>query len=806
MERRSPAGLAALLIAVTALAAPLRAAEPTTVKLTDKVLVSDVERLGVHFSGDNFYDSAILKLRVAQNFEGTVRRLHLLGPGNQPEADGLYLWKSFDPGMTAWTGATYHVLAGPDQWQTGKVVAIEERAHDVRKRGKPEKVCFVRLDKPVDWHKDVNGLLLQGSDLDSGQHPWTELRRTKVDGKVMRRFETDTRWCSPERNELVHGDTPPGSFGNTAMKLVGATEPAFLMFRTQFYNAAPFDGPWTVRFWARAAAGTPELTVKPTVPGSGVKLAPPSEWTHYTQTIAMDKPPADQNPIAFIDFRVTGGDLLIDDVEALQPQKDKNPTPFRDSLVETLKPLRPGSMRYLRNTCDTVMNSVRPAIRTYSMGGRAKGRSEFGAHEFFELCEYLECSAWATLPGTILPEEIDHYMEYIGAPADVGYGKLRAELGHPKPWTETLKNIHVQFGNEPVTFFGTGFFGPDYWKALIARAKTSPFYKPNVVFIVNEQGRGAHAALEWSPNADRLCVNGYMIFAIYRDQIERAKDLPGFYDWVFAQTWHNWFGEVHNKNAHALAASRKFGKEIAIYEGGNYHTTFGDEDKPLFNEINHMITGMAGGMNATHSMLVLLKHAGARTQESFNLSQYSFKPGGAFGNLPGRVRVWGGVLGIGNPDRRRYRPRFLALQLANQVMGGDLVETVHSGADPNFTVTNRFGAGYGPSRRPKLLTVGDIPRIHSYGFREGKRRGLILVSNDPRDAHTITVKFDGKAAGAKAESWTLVGEKLESSNEYDFAPDGPQVTVRKDDIRPFASGAEFTLRPASMIAVQWAVE
>ena len=40
--------------------------------------------------------------------------------------------------------------------------------------------------------------------------------------------------------------------------------------------------------------------------------------------------------------------------------------------------------------------------------------------------------------------EMAQFMEYLGAPADVGYGRRRAELGHPQPWTEVFDHIHVE--------------------------------------------------------------------------------------------------------------------------------------------------------------------------------------------------------------------------------------------------------------------------------------------------------------------------------------------------------------------------
>ena len=650
----------------------------------------------------------------------------------------------------------------------------------------------------------IAGVLLDRTDLQQGQHPWMQEVRKDVDGQRVFVREADTQSCTPDTLEIVTGDVPGETVGVAACKLDATEQDAWVKFRVQFYNAAPYDGDWTVKLWAKAVSGEPELTVRPTVPGTREILKPGGEWKHYTVPLSLPAPQdPDANPIFMLELNVDGGAVLIDEVQAWKAGDGTNPTPFRDELVGVFQELRPGSVRYLRNNRDTVLNAIQPRIRNYSRRSLNRRRDDFGTHEFNQFCAHIGADPWANLSGTVLPEDVDQFMAYHGAPADQGLGKLRAELGQAKPWTEVFDQIHVQFGNEVITFSGTGYWGPDYWQALVERAKASPYYDPDVfVFHLNEQG-GGRGLLDLHPAFDRFTINGYHIFGVYEDQVERAGDLPGFYDWVFASAWHMWMVPDNSKNYPNLAAAREHGKEISIYEGGNYHSTFSDPAHAPMERINRMNAGRAGGMSATHTMLLLLKHWGGRTQQSFNLSQERFSPAGSFGNLPGAIRGWGGVLRIGNPAERRFRPRFLALKMANQVIGGDLVKTVHSGPDPMFTVTNRFGAGYGPSRNPEEMVVGPVPRIHSYGFGDGGRRGLILVSNDPRDALPVQVAFEGAVRDGLATCWTLVSEHLEDTNEHDWAPDGPEVSLEQRTLSGFQSGYRLSLPPATMMALEW---
>ncbi|RMD76257.1 MAG: hypothetical protein D6820_13025, partial [Lentisphaerae bacterium] len=164
------------------------------------ILVKNVERLGVHFNSHNYYDSVILKRRIAENFEGTIERLHLIGPYQQPDPAGLYIWNDTLEGWKGrpdsfWVGSTAHILSGPDQWQTRKVEAIEKR--DYNDNGTVKQLLFVRLDRPVQWPqlKWCTGLLLEKSDLQQGQHPWL-IRNSDGSSSL------DSRNCSVETNKI----------------------------------------------------------------------------------------------------------------------------------------------------------------------------------------------------------------------------------------------------------------------------------------------------------------------------------------------------------------------------------------------------------------------------------------------------------------------------------------------------------------------------------------------------------------------------------------------------------------------------
>jgi len=127
---------------------------------------------------------------------------------------------------------------------------------------------------------------------------------------------------------------------------------------------------------------------------------------------------------------------------------------------------------------------------------------------------------------------------------------------------------------------------------------------------------------------------------------------------------------------------------------------------------------------------------------------------------------------------------------------------VQSGADPKVTVNNTFGAGYGPSRKPQEMSI-TMPLICSYGFVDGDRRGLVLVSQDTRNSQEVEIRFAGQPANGLAKMWLLANDNLEANNEPDWSPDRPQVKLEERTIKDFASGHRVTLPKASMLVLEW---
>jgi hypothetical protein len=762
--------------------------EITRITLTDKVLVPDCSPLGIMLGGDAYYSGAVLtKVRTTWNFEGTSYRQCPWGPA-MTERGPISWFDASDDWLKICDGATATVLSGPAAGQQAKFLGTEPITY---RDGRNDRTLTLwKLDKPLPAHQGMSGLLVESLRLGDGQF-------RSLDGY----------WTSKE-NRIEQGDVPPGAFGTSCLNMDGSGEKSHLRLATAYQRYMDTNGTWHVRFWAKTKAGEPRLSAacdRGWGESKEVELSP--EWKQHDVALearGVPEPSGPQdNPHLLIVLEVTGGQVLLDDVE-LWKQGDANPTAFTDDLVAMLKDYGTGGpLRYLQMGGNTLENTLMPPVAAHSFDSTVTARlgpynghsqADYGLDQLYKLCEHLGSEPWYTLPGTLHEDEVRRFMEYLGAPADVGFGKIRARLGHEKPWTDSLKRIHVEFGNEAwnnaTPYKIGGYNGPDYWRGLIAAGKASPYYRPNVVFHAAGQaasGDMSDRIMGDTPNADRYGVAPYIIQSLSPEETKLLDNNDKLFRWVFAWPLNRARNEQGAMFQNA-ANSREHGIELSVYEI-NHHITHGQN---ALDERNRIVTSLGGGINVANTMLVNLKEHGARSQVLFSLAQHSYNAQGI-----GPVRLWGTVLNM-RRGHERYRPTFLACRLANRVIAGDLVATEHAGADPTFEATGVFNS------RDGITTTGPWPAILSYGFADGDRRGLILVNLDTRDARPVSIHFDGRARGGTATGYLLWSESIADNNEFE-TPE-PKVAVVERPIDNFASGVQTSLRPHSMTGLVWELE
>jgi hypothetical protein len=765
------------------------AAEPTVIRITGTTLVEDTVPFGINLGGDAYYSGAALtKLRAHETFEGTTYRQCHFGPINDAHGAATWFPLNDDWKRMMLDGGRYTILSGPSRGTTGRIRGISTRRAE--HNGKMEAFMYVEYDRQVTPDEPNMGLLIECDRAGDGQM-----------------HTLDGYWCS-KHNEITLGDVHPGAFGCAALNLRGSQGRAHYRFGTHYQRYGETNGRWHVRFWAKAKTAEPQLTIAtdPGEYGESAALQPSGQWMQHDQILTVTNVPEPSDPrdnphLRFV-FFAEGGDVLLDDVEIWR-EGDTNPTAFRDDCVRMLKTYRPGCIRNLQMGGSTLDNTLAPPLERHAFASQRSTKvgpyerhstHDYSLHEMYVLCEHVGAEPWFCLPGTFTQDEMVRFMEYLSAPADVGYGKRRAELGHPQPWTEVFERIHVEFGNEAWNNAGPyqcgGFNGRDYWKDLIAAGKAATYYRPNVHF--HAAGQAANSWLNSGimprvPNADLFGVAPYIIQSISQDEMTILDTEAKLFRWAFA--WpifrsRDEAGAMRNN----FELAQQHGLELSIYEV-NHHITHGDG--PL-EPRNKIVTSIGGGLNVCGNMLLMLKEHHLRTQALFSLVQHSYNAHGI-----GPVRLWGTALNM-RQEHERYRPTFLACALANRVMGGQLVETVHSNGEPTFIARGVF------RHRGQVENYGPLPVLWSYAFQDGDRRGLILLNIDVAEAHPVTVAFDGKVQGRIAERWRLVSDSLSANNEFE-QPE-PQVRLVEDAVKDFASGHRFTLPPHSAMALEWQVE
>jgi len=811
MLRSLSLALATIVAFLLCCLSPLRAEDSTLIAITDKVLVSDCIPMGTNF------DTVDVKKPIAFTFEGSSHRIcsegELFADGfmayllNKEHAENYQL-------ADFYRGGTITILSSAAQGEQRKIVRVDfKKRHswpwNVGRNIVSEQAFFV-FDRPIQGLPEEKRTDLAAEYQKGKERAVAEAFKTdptKNVGALIERNYLDTgffgytppRWLPDRRNatlSIVHGDVPPGSFGGSAL-LVEPEEgkTAKLLFSPCNHASTDCNAIYHVTFWAKARSGKPELSLRWEDP-EGIpeeKLALKSEWSKHSlrfdhrgkfPATPPSKPASStEQRAAKFALNLQGGSVLLDDME-VDVEGDRNPTPFRDDPVETLKRFNTGIVRLLIEGGDTMENELSPRMRQHMYEGslwlpklQAEKTTWFSTrrfnaclHDYYLLAEHLHCGAWYGITGTVYPQEIDILMEYLGAPAEVGYGKLRAAQGHPQPWTETLPRIYIEFGNEIWNFVGdykvSSYAGRDYWDGLIRRAKQSPYYKLNVLFVMGVDGN-----FEVVPSADLVMNRApYVVHDLPQGLIDKYPTKKALYEGLFAQALEqNVFGE---KLAAKAQAAAKTGQGLAVYEV-NYHITKPDDTLAVRNEL---VTSIAGGVNMANAMLGMLKQHKVRHQCFFNYA----------GNY-NQTRLWGGVINhrIGN---ERYRPSWLALTIANQIIASDLLETTHSGADPKFTAMTIRGGNQ--------VT---FPVLHSYAFRGGKQRGVVLVNLDLDCSHKVVLQFVGKPAGP-ARKYQLAAADYTANNEPEHEA---QVWIEESQLKDFHSGQAIELPPCALVALRW---
>jgi len=715
-----------------------------TVTLTTNVVVQNVLPAGININ-DSTYDAPARRMRWEENFEGVVyRQLHpgtlysngfasIYGSTNQFASKG---WNALYP------GASYQIVSDSGTVRTGTVISVAPAY--MNSGGTFQWMPFFTLDRsfPEIGTGSVSsvGLMVERENL-AGQ------------GYLGAR---GNYWISGNC-DLATNSPAPGSFGTTSLKMDGISS-------NSTYRAATLPsrlgdlgaGTWTVSFWCKALSGSPAMTVVSRYSGTKT-VALDSAWTLTQQvwTVASRGDTSDREEFV---LTVSGGAVLVDDVQVWQ-NSETNGTAYRTDFVNTMKSFNAGMIRQLQmggaslsNMLYSPLHQNRYAFSQYTQIGPygTATRSPYGIHEFLQLCEEVGAEPWLNLPGILHPDEMTQFMEYLAGPTNTGWGKIRADLGHPQPWTDSGRKVSIEFGNEAWnldwSFLYGGFNGPNYWKRLIAAAKDSSSYNSNILFHAagqNFDGSAAQRIMGETTNADCYAIAPYALQSVTTNDTAVQDTDEKLFSWMLNYPLYDIYTRMQTHNS--LITN---GTEYSMYEF-NYHTTSGDSPVDVRNRF---LVSRAAAVGVANASLLYLKEYDIRRQCLFALNQEFFS------TSEGPVSLWGMSLSYKN-GAERHRPHWLANLAVNQVRRGDLVETVLS-SNVTQTLYGRFNSS--DTAAPVTNTYS---AVFSYGFRDGTTNGLVLVNYDLTQTQNVQVIFGEQASYDEAQSWLLDSASYTNNNE-----------------------------------------
>ena len=498
-------------------------------------------------------------------------------------------------------------------------------------------------------------------------------------------------------------------------------------------------------------------------------------------------------------FQTVGLDsFLLDDVSLRQTNSDpSNPTAFRDPVVQALRTLHPGVLRFWADQLgDSLDNLIAPLYARKRAGYSAfqvkQEDISYGLAEFLELCQTLGAEPWIVVPSTFTTTEAAGLIEYLAGAQSSPYGARRAASGHPTPWASMFHKIYLEFGNEAwnAVFKGGSIEYPIPYASraqeIFASMRAHTAYDSSVFdLVLGGQAAWPGRNLEIQNNCnnnDSFALAPYMMSDV--DSFASDEDLFGS-TFAEAEAYVTPTGIAEGVNGGMMylnqqaIASSKHPVPIVGYEM-NLNTLSGSITQEV---LNRYVSSLAAGLAVVDSMLQQMR-MGIGAQNLFALPQSRFRrPDGK------TIPLWGSVIDMGVTNRRR--PQYLALQLANEAIGdqASMLQTAHRGLNPTWN-------------QPLVNTVQleGAHYLQSFAFASGNQRSLIVL-NLHRNA-SLPVMF----GGTNAPEGEVQLSQLTSALPTDTNEDEAVVNIQRKTLSGVDAATKLSLPPYSMTVLRWNTE
>jgi len=747
----------------------------TNIQVTSAVQQSSVKRLGINLGDQTYWDSGqMLKNLIFKNpgFEaGKYRSIMICQTvtANSCVDDNQYSPQPTD----FWTGGTYSLLSGKSVGVSGKIVSSTKNPTKCAGCGQ-----IIQFDQNVNAAVGDYFVVAQSfpGNADAG---WWD----NISGGGTISSETT--------------DISPNSSGKQAVLMSASASGQSATLTQYFDNEAglsfiQLNGAFEVTFRAKGVGGTNTLSVSAArlMPSGvenflnqSVKLT--NTWQDYKLTFTANETGSASGTVQLV-FNAKGASVELDDVSLDQTNSSaSNPTVFRDDVVNALKELNPGTLRMM--AAGSALGSDLPNQlqvpfaryrEGYSTGGTSQVNISYGIHEFLQLCETVNADPWITIPTATTTTEMSDFIQYLTGTGSDQWSALRISRGQSQPWTSVFNKIHIEFGNE--TWNGS-FRGesmnynayPQLANKIFGAARATAGFKASSFDLVLD-GMSASPGyngvlLKTSNQHDSIDIAPYLLYSAN----DEAQSLMFGALLAEPELYESASGQVGMNMTTATAAPTP--TYLNVYET-NLGTMVGGITQA---ELNTLAPSIGAGLAHTDHMLQMMR-LGVRYQNAFALQQFAFK------RTDGKqVPMWGTVVDMGTTNRRR--PQFLTEALANSAIGGTMLQTVHTGANPTWNQ---------PMSSDNVVLNG-AHCLQSFAFLNGNTASLVVFNLSQTASLPVTF------SGANAPSGSVQMSQITSANITDNNETANNVQATTQTLSGFSPAAGISLPPFSMTVLSW---
>jgi alpha-L-arabinofuranosidase len=757
----------------------------TNIAIGTSAAQTGLKRLGMNIGSQNFYDTGqMLRNLVARNpgFEGemwqSILRCKVVTPTSCTDANQWNQWP-----LDFLKGAQYEFISGSAEGSTGTVIASIPADSRVKDQG-----ITVLLTPPAKPMAVGDFLIVKKAfpgDAEAGW--WTD----NGGGGV---FSTDA------------DDISPNSPGKQALRI--STSGGRNARLTSYFDSGSgpghsfllMHGMYRVSFRAKGVGGKNDVEVSLGRDGGGGKkiyfkkeVGLSKQWKDYS----FDFPMAEEGSAvgtAALQFQVIDSDILLDDVSLGTLPSAENPTAFRDEVVEALRTLHLGVLRYHDDATygSTIDNIIAPAFARLRSGYTTRGsKSEdvaIGLHEFLQLCQAVGAEPYYDMPAGMSPKEMQELIEYLGGEASTPYGAKRAARGQSAPWTAVFPVIHLELGNEQWnydTFPGAAINDAASYGKRIATvygaAKSANGYNPAKIDLV----MGSFAILPWwteqeianASNYDSISVAPYLLNTLNDTTSNEAMFGP-----MFAQPEQV---DTNTPKGYMFAqakAAKGAGKNLEVYEV-QLSTLSGTATQAA---VNSVVPSVGAGLAVADHMLLMMRDLGVKVQSVWELPGYNNN----FGNPADpheKTPLFGVVVDMGGSTNLRRTP-YLAEELVNQAILPTMLTTTLSGANPTWQQAKSTNDD---------IQLDKAHFLQSFAFADGAQRSLVVFNLSRTEALPITLSGNGAPAGEVAMS-RLTAKNITDNNET-----RANVAIAESKLSGFSAATPYSLPPFSMTVLRW---